>query len=338
MATEALRVLAQTSADQLPVVSYRIDETTSVVVHVSPWLSELTGHDPGEWMGTSRWHAYIHPDDRDRVTEAHRAAVAAREGCRLEYRLVGATGAPVWVEDNEVLAAPGVRLGVLLDITEHRLEQAANERRLATLGEALAAADRVRRVAADELHDHGLQVLTAVLVLIDRLELMEARAGRPADTTSVRRAVAYVMERLARLTFELSPQVVHARGLTEGVRAALADATETTGWSTSVVGRVPRCPPDIEALAFTVVSEAIENIRRHADANTVSVEFEYWPGSLRIDVRDDGRGFDPAATAIHAPRPGGLELATQRVRYAGGTLRVESRPGRGSRVVIELPA
>ena len=78
------------------------------------------------------------------------------------------------------------------------------------------------------------------------------------------------MERLSRLTFELSPQVVHARGLTEGVRATLADATETTGWSTSVTGRVPRGSPEIEALAFTVAGEAIENIaaprrRQHRD-------------------------------------------------------------------------
>jgi signal transduction histidine kinase len=146
------------------------------------------------------------------------------------------------------------------------------------------------------------------------------------------------MERLARLTFELSPQVVHARGLTEGVRAALAAAAGATGWSTSVTGRVPRCSPDTEALAFIVVSQAIDNIRRHAGAHHVWVEFEYWPGSVRVTVRDDGKGFDPEFVRTGAAKPGGIELAAQRVKFAGGTFRVESAPGAGARVTIELPA
>jgi PAS domain S-box-containing protein len=338
LAIEALRVTAQTSADDLPVVSYRIAEPSGAVAHVSPWIAELTGHDPEAWLGTIRWRTYIHPEDRADVELAHQAAVAAGRGFHREYRLVAADGATVWVEDTEVVSAPGLRLGVLVDTTARRQDQIADERRLATLGEALAEADRVRRVAADELHDHGLQVLTAVLVLLDRIELQAARAGRPADTAPVRRAVSYVMERLARLTFELSPQVVHARGLTEGVQATLAVAAEAAGWSTTVTGRLPRCSPDTEALAFTVVTEAINNVRRHAHAHQVWVEFEYWPGSLRVAVRDDGKGFDPEFARTGATKPGGIELAAQRVKFAGGRFRVESAPGAGARVTIELPA
>ena len=85
------------------------------------------------------------------------------------------------------MSAAGVRQGVLVDITAHRLEQAADERRLQAVGDALAAADRVRRLAADELHDHALQVLTAALVLLDRIELRSARGtAAEGETASVR--------------------------------------------------------------------------------------------------------------------------------------------------------
>ncbi len=111
---------------------------------------------------------------------------------RVQYRLIAASGATVWVDDTEIVSASGTREGVLVDITAQRLAQ--------------LEAERVRRMAADELHDHILQVLTAALVLLDRLELSAARDGRVGETASARSALAHVMERVSRLTVELSPQ------------------------------------------------------------------------------------------------------------------------------------
>ena len=122
----------------------------------------------------------------------HAQAVAAGGEFRGQYRLIAASGATVWVDDTEIVSASGTREGVLVDITAQRSAQ--------------LEAERVRRMAADELHDHILQVLTAALVLLDRLELSAARDGREGETASARSAVAHVMERVSRLTVELSPQ------------------------------------------------------------------------------------------------------------------------------------
>lgn len=185
MVTALRDLVRKTCADDLPIVSYRIDQRSGSVGHVSPWLERVTGHRPEAWVGTQRWSEHIHSQDRARVTREHARAVAAGGEFHDQYRLIGASGATVWVDDTEVVSAAGVREGVLVDIT---------------------AQQRVRRLAADELHDHTLQVLTAALVLLDRIELRAAREGRKGETVSVRHAVAHAMERVSTLTSELNPQ------------------------------------------------------------------------------------------------------------------------------------
>ncbi len=192
MVTALRDLVRKTCADDLPIVSYRIDERSGSVGHVSPWLERVTGHRPEMWVGTQRWSEHIHTEDRDRVSQEHAQAVAAGAEFRGQYRLIAASGATVWVDDTEIVSASGTREGVLVDITAQRSAQ--------------LEAERVRRMAADELHDHILQVLTAALVLLDRLELSAARDGREGETASARSALAHVMERVSRLTVELSPQ------------------------------------------------------------------------------------------------------------------------------------
>ena len=192
MVTALRDLVRKTCADDLPIVSYRIDERSGSVGHVSPWLERVTGHRPEMWVGTRRWSEHIHTEDRDRVSQEHAQAVAAGGEFRGQYRLIAASGATVWVDDTEIVSASGTREGVLVDITAQRSAQ--------------LEAERVRRMAADELHDHILQVLTAALVLLDRLELSAARDGREGETASARSALAHVMERVSRLTVELSPR------------------------------------------------------------------------------------------------------------------------------------
>jgi signal transduction histidine kinase len=104
-------------------------------------------------------------------------------------------------------------------------------------------------------------------------------------------------------------------------------------------GRLERLPDHIELAAFRIVQEAVNNCARHAQPQQVGVHVRVTDGVLRIAIEDDGVGFDPVEVAARA-RTGeavGLEGMRERAEIVGGTFRVDSVPGRGTRVVAELP-
>jgi signal transduction histidine kinase len=92
-----------------------------------------------------------------------------------------------------------------------------------------------------------------------------------------------------------------------------------------------RLPERVEVTAYYVVAEALTNVAKHANASTVQVAVAADDGRVRLDVRDDGvGGADPASGS-------GLIGLKDRVAATGGTLRVDSRPGRGTSLLVELP-
>jgi len=95
----------------------------------------------------------------------------------------------------------------------------------------------------------------------------------------------------------------------------------------------PRLPAGTEVVLLRVCQEALANVRKHAAARQVSVRLRYADATVRLTVTDDGRGFDP-----HAANGGyGLKGMLERVRQAGGTIKLTSAPGAGTEVSAEVP-
>ena len=97
-------------------------------------------------------------------------------------------------------------------------------------------------------------------------------------------------------------------------------------------------PSDVETLAYRVVQEALSNVKKHAEATEVTVRLEASSGTLRVEVRDNGVGFDPEA-AREFLRSGRVGLASMRERaeLAGGTLTLKSGQGEGTTIMATLP-
>jgi len=95
--------------------------------------------------------------------------------------------------------------------------------------------------------------------------------------------------------------------------------------------------PEAQAQLFRVIQEALSNARKHADARRVQVRFETEDSLARIFIQDDGRGFDPAQPASGGRSRFGLQFMRERAEQLGGRLRVQSAPGEGTRVVVEVP-
>jgi signal transduction histidine kinase len=178
------------------------------------------------------------------------------------------------------------------------------------------------------------------------LEAAEASLG--ADHPSARhvaRALRSARENLAesrRLVWALRPEPLDRSGLPEALERLARRLSEETGIEaeTIVTGDPRSLAEEQEAGLLRVAQEALANVRKHARAASATVTLSYMPDITVLDVHDDGMGFDPDQAMTSRAREGGVGLAAirERVHELGGTLQVESRPGEGSTVVVELPS
>jgi two-component system NarL family sensor kinase len=208
-----------------------------------------------------------------------------------------------------------------------RVERGQVEReRLLT--RAIEAQDAERRRIARDLHDGVVQDLAAV-----SYSLAATAEGAPEPfAAELRKAAAetrHGIGQLRSLLVEIYPPELHRAGL-EAALSDLLGSAEARGLETALEVEPARLDRDTEALFFRVAQEAVRNVNKHADAKHVSVRVR--PASLAVE--DDGCGFDP--THPQADGHFGLRLLSDLVREAGGTLEIDSTPGRGTRVTVEV--
>lgn len=192
-----------------------------------------------------------------------------------------------------------------------------------------------RRRLARDLHD-GLGGMLATV----RLYLASAgqRPGLPAEPARLlTQAVAHLdstIGELRQVARNLMPEALLTFGLSQALHdLAARPLAEGPQVLVQLYGLDERLPPPLEVEVYRLVQELLANARRHARARQVLVQLMRHGPELQLVVEDDGGGFDPAA-----PRAGvGLRSVQARVQYLGGTLDVQSRPGHGTSVTIELP-
>jgi signal transduction histidine kinase len=242
-----------------------------------------------------------------------------------------------WTPDQRYLAVrfsalpSGERLVSVDDLTGQERERAIRDRFVA---EVVSAQEREARRIAELLHDDAVQQLTALGL---RLEL-SAMQRDEAWLTELARDANAITASLRGLLVELHPAVLESRGLGAALEV-IAGNLRTKGLEISVRLSDARIAQELEHLAYRVAQEIMANVVRHAEASQVEVDLTVADGVLRCRIADDGVGFEPkrVETAVGEGHLG-LYLARERVEQAGGRLAVESEPGRGTSVEIELPA
>jgi two-component system, NarL family, sensor kinase len=213
-----------------------------------------------------------------------------------------------------------------------RLQRGQDERER-LLKRAIDASDVERRRIARDLHDGVVQDLAAV-----SYSLAAAAEGAPAPYDSNLRTAAaetrHGIGQLRTLLVEIYPPELHRAGLS----AALADLLGTAsgrGLETSLdIDPDLRLEPETEALFFRIAQEAVRNAVKHAGAESVSVRVTATESGARLVVEDDGRGFDPAAAGGEGHF--GLRVLEGLARDAGGELEIDSAPGEGARIRVEV--
>jgi signal transduction histidine kinase len=240
------------------------------------------------------------------------------------------------------------RLASLRDITgtkrsdEQLREQAAQLRELSARLAHSAEAERAE--FARMLHDAVGQNLTGLSFQLHAL--LDGKA--PASDARVRERlldclsmVSYMADASRELSDVMRPSELDDYGLEVAIRSYGDRFGSRTGLA--IRYRVaepagPRLPHEVEIAIFRVVQEALDNVARHAKAGEVVISIDALPGRCRLEVSDDGAGFDPMAVRGGGDRkPYGILLMQRRAEAVGATCRVESRPGHGTRVIVEVP-
>lgn len=223
------------------------------------------------------------------------------------------------------------------------------------LRKVISAQEEERKRIARELHDDTSQALTALAVHLE-MAMATLPAGTPRERTEEAKALALrSLEGLHRLIFDLRPSVLDDLGLLSAIRWCAERHLESLGIAVRCEFSGPgtraghpresagpvggRLPPQVETALFRVVQEAIVNIAKHAEAETVLIQCAVREGDLTIEIEDDGKGFDLSSLAGPGAAARGLGLLgiRERVELLGGTVEIESSPGQGTRIALTVP-
>lgn len=218
--------------------------------------------------------------------------------------------------------------------TARRETVAAAERASAEgLRRAVEAQEAERARVARELHDESGQVLTALALHLRALEKDVGPGDVRERIVEMRRQLASASTGLRELATRLRPPALEELGLADAIEEQAAHLRRTgLHVEVDVRGLGAHLAAEVQTVLFRVVQESLTNVARHSGAERVSVVVSAREGLVRLMIEDDGRGFDPAA---HTGRFG-LAGIRERVELLGGRLRIESSPGAGAAVVVDL--
>jgi PAS domain S-box-containing protein len=220
--------------------------------------------------------------------------------------------------------------------------QDRDEDRTRLLRRSNAAIEQERNRIARDLHDGPVQGVSAASLSLEAALLMIKSGDVERGTevlVKIRQELAGEADALRQLMAGLRPPVLEERGLMPALRETVARFESDTGIVSSFEGDLKRpVPRDVETLAYRVVQESLTNIGKHARATTVMVHVEVDGAQLRVEVEDDGRGFETARIREYL-RSGRVGLASmrERVELASGTFNLRSSPGRGTVVTALIP-
>ena len=250
------------------------------------------------------------------------------------------------------LYAHGKKLGVLnVASTDWRQLSADDLQLFVTIGDMLGiAVERVRLFdqslqlgafkernrLAREIHDTLAQGLTAVSL---QLESADALLEVDADSQKIRQFVQHALsltqanlEEARRSVMDLRAAPLEGRTLPE----AITDLAEhcTAPVKLDITGSNQPLPPRVEIGVYRITQEALTNIEQHAQAEQVNIRLAITPQTVQLTITDDGVGFEPASVPRHRF---GLVGLNERVRLLNGRLHLQSSPGQGTQLEIEIP-
>ncbi|MFO3797622.1 MAG: ATP-binding protein, partial [Anaerolineales bacterium] len=242
-----------------------------------------------------------------------------------------------WANDEigDLAEAFNVMIEQLARIAELHREREVLRRQL--LEKVIATQEEERRRIARELHDSTSQNLTSLMVSLRNLENTCGSERIARQAAALRQIVANTLEEVHEISIRLRPRLLDDLGLPAALERL---AREWQGHYRIPVDLLihigeERLPSEIETAIYRIIQECLTNIARHAAAHSVSVLVERRGNEVIAIVEDDGHGFDPAQSL--GERHLGLAGMRERAELLGGRLTIESQPGAGTSIHVQIP-
>jgi PAS domain S-box-containing protein len=328
----------------------RMSHTGSWVLNIASgqllWSLEhyrICGVDPDAFTLTlEAAQELIHPDDRPsakevfgRLTAEGRVFEADMRFLRPDgtIRYVHSAGHPVFSEAGELAEY----IGTVVDITERKEEEMARQELLRRL--VVAQEDERRRIAL-EMHDQFGQQLSALVLKLSTLKRESGRRTALGEQLASLEAMTRQLDTdLELIVSRLHPPALDDLGLVPALTNYVKRWSEHFDIHTDVhaFGMEPgRLTDEIDTALYRITQEALNNVAKHAQADHVAVLLDGRPDRVSLIVEDNGVGFEVAHPA--GPRQRfGITGMRERATVLGGTLDIESHPGRGATVVARIP-
>jgi PAS domain S-box-containing protein len=319
------------------------------VIFANETLVKIFGYDSAEELMRVPLLDLVAPGSRELIQDRWRRKERGEDlPGRFEYRILRKNGE---VRDLEIstsaieLDGEPCTQSTFRDVTDRKRAEekmAVYRDRLRALGRKLATAEDAerRRIAAD-LHDDVVQALAAARLRLQMIEPGRLPAPASGSLDEALRLVQQAIHNTRTLMFDISPPPLYELGL----EAALEWLAEKIGQEHKLAVTVTRDPETVplavetRSILFRAVRELLVNVVKHARAHRAEVSVHRDDGGLRLEVADDGRGFDADGASAARNTLGGFGLfeVRERMDYIGGRLQIESRPEGGTRATLWAP-
>jgi len=219
-----------------------------------------------------------------------------------------------------------------------------HNRQLRALSErAIKAQEEERKRIALSLHDDTGQALTMMIINLERMI-----KATPADALELRdwlqkthELARRTLDELRKIIYGLRPTVLDDLGLVPAIRWYARTNLEEAGIRTEVSSDQTSIPldPDVNITLFRIAQEAINNIVRHSSAKNARIHLALQDEQILLEISDDGSGFDVnlASTQAISKQQWGLLGITERAELVGGVVKIDSQPGKGTRLQVKIP-
>lgn len=309
---------------------------------------------PSSPSGEANWPAdriiaQIEPSYRAAVTSFGTDCLESGKSSSVEFLIQSEDRGEYWLRAAGRAEGPSNRSqvihGVLADIDIPKRAEAERSHLLRRL--ASAQEEEQRRISR-ELHDQIGQTVTGLSLGLKALEQGLAKGSDANATTEqvrwLEQLAAQIGRDIHRTASDLRPTAIDDLGIFRAIEAYVAEWQERYGVRVDIqtFGRDNPLPPDVAAVLYRLVQEGLTNVLKHASASRVSIVLERKADGLALVLEDDGVGFDPDNPGRKASgssqTPGlGLSGMKERVALLDGTIAVESAPGKGSTIFVQIP-
>ncbi|MEK6249878.1 MAG: sensor histidine kinase, partial [Planctomycetales bacterium] len=206
------------------------------------------------------------------------------------------------------------------------------------LRELLSLQESERRLITHEIHDGLMQEINAAHMHLEatRSQLLSKTGFVPPSFDLISELITRAITEGRRMISDLRPMIIDEQGIVAAVEHLVDDERMHSGLTVDFVHDVKfdRLDSMLEGSIYRIVQEALNNIKRHAETDHADVSMVQVHQTLTVEVRDRGAGFDPDSVSA---KQFGLRGIRERARLFGGEARIESKPGKGTLVVAELP-